>query len=88
MNKKHTVEIPEHYLLTIAAYGKMGDGELPDLMANWVRKMCNNLGLGSELHKLQDERRAELSRRLRNVLGSDFMDKTEAMIEETVGKLK
>lgn len=87
MSNKHTITIPEFYLLTLAVHGNMGDGEIPDLMKRWARQECERLGLGAELRKLQEERRAELNRRLRNTLGDEFVDKIENTINKTMDKL-
>jgi hypothetical protein len=86
-DKKHKIEIPEYYLLTIAVYGKMGEGELPDLMATWARRLCAELGLENELRRLQDERYQELKRRLQNVFGDEFVAQVDVMTKETVRKL-
>lgn len=88
MSKEHTVEIPEFYLLTIAVHGNMGDGELPDLMKAWAQEACKKLGLGDKLRGLQNERRDELERRLRNALGNELVDHTNAVINDTVKKLQ
>lgn len=87
MGKKHPIEIPEWYLLTIAVHGNMGDGELPDLMATWARRICIELGLSDKLEKLREERRNELKSRLQNVLGDEFVEGVEAMIKEVTDKL-
>lgn len=86
-DKKHTIEIPEYYLLTIAVHGKMGDGELPDLMRTWASRLCRELGLEDELQKLQDERLQELKRRLQNTFGDEFVAKVEIVTKQTVQKL-
>jgi len=87
MSQNHSIEIPEFYLLTIAVYGNMGDGELPDLMSTWARRLCKELSLDDELRKLQEERRLELRRRLQNVLGKDAVEEIETTIDQVTRKL-
>jgi hypothetical protein len=69
------VEIPDSFLLTIAVYGNMGDGDLPDIMRIWAQKECRRLGLQEEMIKLQKYRLRELEIKIRNVMGDDAIDK-------------
>lgn len=87
MANKHLVEIPDIYLLTIAVHGNMGDGELPDLMRVWATRLCRELGLEKELHQMQDERHAELRKRLQNALGERFVSDVEGVVEATMRKV-
>lgn len=82
-----TIEVPEIFLLTVAVYGNMGDGELPDLMASWARKKCIELGLGGRLVELQEERREELESRLRKVMGEKFVNGLKNEIDMAIEKL-
>lgn len=78
---RRTVEIPTFYLLTIACYGSMGNGELPKLMQIWAQKLCRELNLSEELKKMQNERLEELRKRIVNVAGEDAMNKIEGEIK-------
>jgi len=82
---KHTVEIPELFLLVIAIHGNMGDGELPDLMKIWARGECGRLGLSEKFRELQKECLDELRLRLRNTLGNDLMNDLENEIDKVTG---
>jgi hypothetical protein len=87
MSKKHIVEIPELYLIHIAASGKMGTGELLALMRIWAEKECERLGL---MPKLREEQKAILKKsheHLSNALGKENMQKIDTAIEETAQKL-
>ncbi len=79
---KHTVEIPESFLLTIATCGKMGSGELPTLIQTWATKDCECLGLKDALKELQEKTIIELGQRMQNVLGKDVTDKLNNMISQ------
>lgn len=76
-----TVEIDKFYLLTIACYGNMGDGELPKIMQAWAQKTCKDVGLLEEFNQMQKERLAELRKRVVNVIGEDNMGKVEGEIK-------
>jgi hypothetical protein len=69
------IGIPKDYLLTIAVYGTMGDGTLPEIMRVWAQRECERAGLAQELRQLQKERLVELERRVRNVIGDDAANK-------------
>lgn len=88
MSEKHTVEIPEFYLLTIAAYGNMGDGDLPKIMQIWAQRECKRLGIESKMIDLQKEHLRELEKRIRNVVGNDAVDKLASDIGKVATALK
>jgi hypothetical protein len=79
MAKTHTVEIPEWILLTLAAYGNMGEGEIPKLVQLWAESECKNRGLHEQLKAERNERYAELKKRVSNVWGSDVVSKIEGL---------
>jgi uncharacterized protein (DUF3820 family) len=81
------VDIPENYLLIIAAHGNMGDGELPGLMKVWAQRICQEQGLDSKLRDFQMDRTKELRSRLSNVLGTGAMEEIDASISKAVHKL-
>jgi hypothetical protein len=83
-----TVEIPKFYLLTIAAHGNMGDGELPKLMQTWAQIKCRELGLDPELISLQKERLRVMETNLRNVLGDDAMNSLAKSIKKAADIIK
>jgi len=87
MENKVLVEIPEFYLLTIAVYGNMGDGDLPDLMKIWAQKVCKEVGLHEEMIKMQNEKLREQEKRLRNILGDDMVNDIHNTIEDTIKKI-
>lgn len=84
---KVQVEIPIEFLLTVAVWGNMGDGELPDLMCNWAQRLCKENGLSDQLAERRRKKTEALSKRLKNVLGNDLFDKMTGIIDETMGKI-
>lgn len=84
---KHTVEIPESFLLTIAICGKMGSGELPALIQAWAAKECERLGLKDVLKELQEKAIIELGQRMQKVLGKDVTDKLNNILSQTMQKV-
>ena len=82
------VEIPVVYLLTIACYGNMGDGELPDLMRVWAERKCKELGYTEDLRKMREEKILTLKTRLTNVLGGELVGKLEEEIDVAVSLIK
>jgi uncharacterized protein (DUF3820 family) len=78
------VDIPENYLLIIAAHGNMGSGELPDFMKMWAQKICRENGLDSKLRELQIANAKELRSRISNTLGADAMERIDASISEAI----
>lgn len=77
MAEKYTVEIPEWALLTLAAYGKMGDGEVPKLMQAWAKAECTRLGLQEKMQAEQERIYQELKRRAANVWGESMVERVE-----------
>jgi len=88
MSEKVRVEIPVTYLLIIACYGNMGDGELPDLMRNWAERKCKELGHAEDLRKMKEEKILTLKTRLTNVLGEKLVGKLEEEIGMAVSLIK
>ncbi len=88
MTKEMQVEIPTVYLLTIACYGNIGDGELPDLIQTWAERKCKELGLEKRLHKMREEKISNLRVRLRNTLGKELVDKLEEEISMVASLVK
>jgi hypothetical protein len=82
-----TLEIPESYLLHIAVTGKMGSGEVLDLMRIWAEKECVKHGLERKLRKLQVKNLKELNKRLKNTIGDELMGELDSAIKKTVKKL-
>lgn len=82
-----SIQIPKFYLLTIAAYGNMGDGELPDIMRKWAERSCLELGLGDQFRIMQQEKISEMRLRLKNVLGEEFVSEIDGMIGKIAEKL-
>lgn len=85
---ERTVSIPESFLLTIAVYGNMGDGDLPKLMQIWAENKCKDLGLASEMSSLRNERYEELKQRVSNVFGSDTAERIEKIATLSVPVIK
>ena len=61
------VDIPENFLVIIGAYGKMGDGDLPDTMRYWAQKTCIENGLESKLKEFQEQNIFELKKRIAKI---------------------
>jgi hypothetical protein len=87
-NDDLTVKIPKSYLLTLAVYGNMGDGELPKLMQTWAQIRCRELGLDPELIALQKERLRSMEVNLRNVLGDGAIDSLSKQIKRAADIIK
>ena len=83
-----TVDIPVEYLLTIAVYGTMGDGRLPEIMHVWAQKACEKNGLHEQMVDLQIEHMKELEIRIRNTLGDTAIQQIHASIDAAVKCLK
>lgn len=66
----HKVEIPESFLVMIAACGKMGDGELLRFHQFWAQGECSRLGLDDKVREYQKSVVAELKSRLKNTIRS------------------
>ena len=64
MCRAHVVEIPEAYLLDIAAYGSLGGGKTAGLTQAWAAEECERLGLHDQLVELQQRNLERLSRKL------------------------
>lgn len=62
MGREYTVEIPEAYLLGIAAYGSLGGSKTAGLTQVWAEKECERLGLHDQLVELQNRNLERLSR--------------------------
>lgn len=75
--KQHQVEIPEIYLLILAVYGNMGDGQIPKFMQDWATRECLRLGLHDKLEKERQERYQELKQRVANVIGAQAIEQIE-----------
>lgn len=82
-----TVEMPIPYLLQIAVAGKMGDGELLDLMKIWAQRECTKNGLEQNMHNLMGKRLNEMRRRLKNTIGDDLVTVIDTAITGVVSKL-
>jgi len=87
MVEKHSVDIPEGFLIQIAVYGKMGDGELSDYMRNWAVQECKRLGLMQKVITTQSRKIIELRNRLTKVAGLDAMGKIDEAIDTITSKL-
>lgn len=64
MCRKHMVEIPEAYLLDLAAYGSLSGGKTAGLTQAWAEEECERLGLHEQLVELQGRNLARLSQKL------------------------
>lgn len=84
MNKKHTVEIPEFYLLVIATHGNLGSGKVPALMRAWATRECERLGLHDQFVALQKRNLVELRERLKNTLGQESVDYIDNAISKWI----
>ena len=85
---KHSVEISEEYLLQIATCGKMGSGELTEMMRLWAERECNRLGLSGKLLELQIAKVKELRESLRNIIGDDNIKVIDKSISVVTCALK
>ena len=86
--QNHTIQIPEAYLLILAAQGKMGSGEIPKMMQRWAEEACEQLGLQQ---KMLDEKRRnyeEVKARAQNILGSNTVAEVENKVAVLAGVLK
>jgi hypothetical protein len=71
MSNKHAIEMPEVYLIILAAHGNMGDGEIPTSMKFWAQGEVRRLGLDDKLRKTQEDYTKQLMAQLKNTLGDD-----------------
>ena len=85
---KITVEIPKHYLIQIATYGKMGTGELGSFMQAWAERECRANGLHEEVVKALDAKIRQSRKNLENLLGKDIMDEFDAHIDRGLKKVE
>lgn len=66
------IDMPENYLLILAARGEMGSGELPRSMQLWAQGIVRkDEEMSRRLNKLQQEWRDELRQRLMNIEWQD-----------------
>lgn len=86
--QKVSVEIPTVFLLTLAVFGNMGDGKIPDLMRAWAVSACERAGLDEELAQLRNDRYEELKKRVSKVYGSEMIGSVELMAHTLLGGLK
>lgn len=84
IKKTHSVEIPEGWLVLLAAHGKMGSGDVPRLMQQWAGNQCRVLGIEDKMLEMKAEYTSELRQRLANTLGSDAMSKVDSLISKTL----
>lgn len=82
MNDNLTIEVPVYYLLQIATHGKMGTGDLPDIMRTWATKKLLESGYNEELRKAQDEKLDQLRKSLSNVVGKEGMRKIDDALSD------
>lgn len=82
MSNKHAIEMPEVYLIILAAHGNMGDGEIPTTMKYWAQGEVRRLGLDAKLRQAQDEHSRQLMQRVKNVLGDDGMKAIGASLKQ------
>ena len=85
--KKITVEIPVDYLIDIATYGRIGTNEFSKQMQIWAEKEVNSSGFQSELNQSRQEKLEKLRQNLKNVLGSDVMEKVDNAIKDGIKAL-
>lgn len=81
----HKIEIPEMYLVHIAACGRMGSDELMDLMKHWAYSECIKLGLKDKVDAAQKDKIKQLRGRLSNVLGDDAIVKIDKALKDATG---
>ena len=84
---EYMVKIPETFLVHIAATGKMGSGELLELIRIWAQKECNRIGIEHKVKDAQMQNIKELRERLKNTIGQDLMDELDQSIKNTLKKL-
>jgi len=86
-NFKYTVEIPEIYLIQIAACGNMGNGKLMNIIKIWAQKECNKLGLEDKVKKAQKDNLKQLRERMKNILGEKGITKVDLALDNMISKL-
>jgi len=79
----HKIEIPEAFLLILAAHGNMGDGKLPSFMQSWAESECQRLGIQDKMLIEKEKRYQQAVRRAKAILGSN----TVAEIESVAGAM-
>jgi len=85
---KLTVEIPEAYLMQIAVYGKMGTGELADIIQTWAQNELRKAGLGEKFKEKQIKHLNQLHQSLRNVLGDEIVSQMDSKIAKAAVLIK
>ena len=85
--KTHDVIMPEYYLLVIAVYGNMGDGELPELMKQWASSECRRLGLNNKLEELRAEKLKNIEKIIANIVGKHRTEEIAGFINKTIDEL-
>lgn len=86
--KNHTVEIPELFLIQIAAAGKMGSGELSAGIRAWAQKECKKHNLEDKLKKQQLCILEQTKKNLENALGKEAMVNINSTIDTLTKHLK
>jgi len=75
------------FLLSVATYGHMGTGELPEIMRAWAEKQCKLLGLSNELDQLKVQKVEQLRSSITNILGKEAMETIDREIASTLERL-
>lgn len=86
--KKHSVEMPESFLMTIATHGNLGDGDLPRLMQIWAENECKRLNITDDLLKMKHEKYKMLKEQVSNLLGSDTVERIEKAVSDAAPAIK
>lgn len=73
----HQIEIPEAFLIILAAHGNMGDGKLPFLMQSWAEQECQRLGIQDKMLQEKEKRYWQVINRAKAILGSNTVDEIE-----------
>jgi len=84
----HKIEIPELYLVHIAACGKMGSGELMNIMKHWAYNECKRLGLKDKVDAARKDNISQLRERLKNTIGNKNMSKIDEALRDATGWIK
>lgn len=86
--EKLTVEIPEDYLITIAVFGNMGNGQLPYSMKAWAERELVKLGKIDKLVAMKAAKLSGMQKRLENIIGASKAEDINKAIDSFVNLLK